>query len=139
VDEIATPDELRGMFAKAVRALRRLMKRGYFDIPKRLARRAIELRRETDSVLGFLASGRCKLSPELFVERPELYATYQGWCFAEGIKPESKPLFQQAVKNQHPEVWKSRLHGYDRWRGIGLTNSDGEFASRGKQDHEEAK
>ena len=84
----------------------------------------LPLRRETDSVLGFIGSDRCRFAPALRTSRKDLYEAYQAWCGSEGLRID---VTQQSLADATGSVREvvSRALGQLRRQGVVARNGDG--------------
>lgn len=86
------PSELSGLANRAVAGLRRLMERGYFDIPESVAAETDRYKLTADSVLSFLSETREKGEIDKNSQLlSEMYADYKCWCRDSGRHELSQP------------------------------------------------
>lgn len=104
--QLHRPTEMRGMFAKSILGLQRLMERGRFELPAPAAKATRQFRIDTDPVAAFVDDELV-----LFVDGWEpsavLVSRYKSWCLDNGRMPLSAQRFRRALKQQlgfHPNA-----------------------------------
>ena len=90
--------ELPGILAWAVEGLKRVLKRGYLEIPEEAQLAADELQRESNTAIGFVET--CfDFDPDTAVSIPDAYAAYRSYHieeFGDGAIPSPK-TFGRAI------------------------------------------
>jgi P4 family phage/plasmid primase-like protien len=82
-ERITTPDELAGVAARAVPALRRLLARRMFESTPTMDETMDHFARRIDQVAQWIED-RCELVPDHFTDRATAYASYKLWSSGEG-------------------------------------------------------
>jgi putative DNA primase/helicase len=124
IRKLTTADELSGLLAYAVAALRRLVNRGRFEPSEAVTRALGEYRRKTDTATGFLEE-RCVFEPAATERRSTLYETYVQWCKDNGRQALGASRFNERVESGW-EASTRRVKGIWEWKGLRLrTVSDG--------------
>lgn len=115
---LTTAAELSGLLAKAVPALRDLMRRGRFVLPGSVEAAGERYRSKLDTVRGFVAE-MCSLHPAAWVPRPMLYRVYRTWATDSGRMPVSVEKFNEHLR-QGFSVEESTRRGVRGWAGVGV-------------------
>ena len=84
--KLQTKSELQGIAARGVKALRRLMKRGDFDMPASATAARDEFARRVDQVRAWVDEC-CNVGEHPFQPRTPLYQAYTTWAARDGYKP----------------------------------------------------
>src|SRR5439155_19920738 len=71
--------EIGGFLVRAVAGLQRLMARGRFALPPSVERARERYRYMLDTVRAFVRE-ECRLDPEAWVDRADVYRSYKEWC-----------------------------------------------------------
>jgi putative DNA primase/helicase len=95
---LQTKDELAGIAAKAMPALRRLMQRGDFDIPESGLQAYDEFARRVDQVRTWVNDCADIQPDHPFVLRTALYTAYKAWAERDGHKPVKASEFYERVE-----------------------------------------
>lgn len=74
-DRLQTEDELRGVLARGVSALPKLMKRGRFDEPESVRDAKVTFIKDSDAFKAFLYE-HCEFDPEAWIKRSSLHRFY---------------------------------------------------------------
>lgn len=89
--------ETEGIFVQAVEGLRRLMERGYFDLPEPVLKANDDYKARLDTVRTFVED-HCTVGLDLWVTKAGLYKAYREWAKDSGHLPLSTPTFNQRLK-----------------------------------------
>jgi P4 family phage/plasmid primase-like protien len=111
IEQLATKEELEGFLVVAVEGLRRLMKRGYIEIPASVRAAGKEMREDLDTVGGFVRDC-CQLGPDLWMPKADWYKGYTLWCAQNGRKAFSST---RAYK-QLASIYKDAIDGSEAAR-----------------------
>lgn len=121
-----TPDELAGIAARAVPALRRLLDRGDFDLPDSGKAAYEEFTRRVDQVRTWL-NDQCEIGGDSFVSRVGLYRAYREWATRDGYRPLKAAAFYDRINAAgHQPIKVQGIRGY---RGITVGHVPGSFSS----------
>jgi len=120
LEKLVIPEELSGLLNLALAGLKRLEKRGHYEIPKSVKDEIESYQLENDSARQFF-NEKCKLQPKNVILRRELYAAYEFYCHENGYKPVGQMEFNQRLKDVFPEV-KQRNDKGKCWSGITLAS-----------------
>lgn len=77
---------------------------------------------ESDAVARFIDQ-KCLTGPYYHVKSSDLFATWTGWCKAEGEEPGTQTAFSIAISNRGFD--KRKTGGVMHWAGIGLEGDGG--------------
>lgn len=128
--------ELPGILLWAIEGWRRLRERGHFVQPASSAEDVADME-DLTSPIGKFVRDRCVLPHQLdvlafdkpSVSKQRLYEVWVRWCQAEGIPPESKPIFGRNLRAAVPSITYSQPRdGKNRvptYVGIGLRDQIG--------------
>jgi len=125
LQQLTTKEELSGLAVLAVRDLKKLMDRGYFELPASVEEAREKYREKLDSVKVFL-SEQCEIDPLFTVGKTVLYQKYQEWCKSNGRIPVGGQRFGEKLTNEigPDRVKEVRPGGGNRvWQGVGLVNN----------------
>jgi len=115
--KLTAPEELSGFLNLALKGLRRLTARGYFEESASMRQAGASYRAKADTVAGFVRDC-CVVAPDEVVGRSYLHKVYTQWCKNSNRHPISAQRFNDHLPTLAPvEVFKS---GVEKWRGIGL-------------------
>lgn len=116
--------EIEGILVLAVKGLRRLLKRGRFDLPEPVQAAKDEYEMRLDSVKTFIAEV-CTVGPDRWIVKSSLYRVYRDWAKEQGRPPMSAPMFNQRLKEHLGDAVdgtrQKRVDGRNVglvWRGI---------------------
>jgi putative DNA primase/helicase len=121
-EKLSSPQELSGIFNRALAGLRRLYQRGRFTLPQAVTNALNEYKKMNDSVLAFC--DECtELKPDGFTSKPLFYESYCTWCEQQGLRPVSQTRLKDRLLQARPTVEDGRetRSGPRVWRGIELT------------------
>jgi putative DNA primase/helicase len=113
----AIKGEGAGILNWAIEGLRRLTKRGRFEIPPCIQDATDDFQRNNDIPAAFVED-QCLEGPALDVRSNLLYRAYADWCIANG----NKPMSSTSVSNEWERLGYSKSHQRDGnyWQGISL-------------------
>lgn len=117
--ELQAPNELEGLFARAVRGLQRLMTRGQFDPPPSVRAAGEEFRRTTDPVASFAGECLNLTNPDLWLERKLIYDRYRTWCEDNGRRAAGTSTFYERLRNVATAATETKRQGRRGFLGIG--------------------
>jgi len=109
--------ELEGLLVQAVEALRRLMKRGHFDIPASVKGEAARFQEHVDTVIAFLGDS-CEVDLTAWTSRRELYTAYTRWCGANGRRPLASRNVYSKLLEQLPSLTERPRQGVRGFTGL---------------------
>jgi putative DNA primase/helicase len=107
---LQTKAELQGIAVKAMPALRALMERGDFDLPKTGRAARDEFARRVDQVRMWVDECCSIGDAQLFAPRSELYRHYRDWAIRDGHKAVKASEFYDRL-DTIPGVTATRHHG----------------------------
>jgi len=117
---LTTADELRGVAAKAIPALRGLMERQRFAETESAVEAKQEFRRASDPVTSWIEE-RCHVDPALgSIKRTTMYENYKGWASANGHQALSARKFNGRVLGFGGGISQVRVNGYESFKGVEL-------------------
>lgn len=97
-DRLQRPEELRGIAARGISVLGRLLARGDFEVTASGQAAREEFIKRVDQVHTWLAEC-CSIAPDHpFVPRTELYQAYKQWAFRDGHKPVRASEFYERLE-----------------------------------------
>ena len=109
IDELTTPEELSGLFNRALRGLERLIRRQEFS-ENETTRKALErYKTQNDNVKEFLEE-HCEVRMESEVEREDLYGRYKNFCEVNKYGATSQRRFNERIEALYPQVKKDRAN-----------------------------
>jgi putative DNA primase/helicase len=112
IDRLTTPEELSGLLNLAVEGLRRLMKRGRFNIPAVMSEALDQYKLATDTVTGFIEDRYTVTgNRRARVRRGQMYEEYDRWCSKNGKFVLSAPKFKEQLLATYPKVREVKLRG----------------------------
>ena len=117
--KITAPNELEGLLVKTVEALRTLLSRGKFLVPRSVQAAGEGYRDRLDSVRAFV-SEECiidLLHPNLWTSRSALYQGYRRWAQNSGRQSLSNASFNARLRQDFKLEEKGR-RGQRGWGGI---------------------
>ena len=117
IEKLTTPQELSGLLNLALPALRRLMNRKQFNLPRSVAQELNYYRTANDSVAEFLEEN-CQLDPTYLYSTTMLFTHYMTWAKACNYKPCNIKEFTQRLLQLHPEIKLDKNKGKRHWKGI---------------------
>lgn len=123
-DRLTTKAELSGIAAKAMPALRRLMERGDFELPKSAVDALDDFRRKVDQVRTWI--DECaELAPEhgAHINRTHLYACYKAWATRDGHKAVKASEFYERLESAGAK--HAKIHGVRGFSGIKVIDPAG--------------
>jgi putative DNA primase/helicase len=94
------------------------------DDPEQATMATNAYRAEFDALARFIDQ-QCLTGPHFNVGSAELFRAWSAWCSAEGEDADTQKAFSTALTNRGFDKFKDGA-GRMRWRGLGLTASDGE-------------
>jgi putative DNA primase/helicase len=100
-------EEAPGIFNWALEGLDRLRERGYFLTPgsAQEAQRHLE---DLASPVGAFVRDRCRVGPDLIVDKDDLWAVWKEWCSEEGAHPGTKAVFVRNLRASVPDAIPQR-------------------------------
>ena len=128
IDKLTTPMEIPGLINRALIGYARLLKEGDFSVPKESKRLLVDYLEATDSVATFIKERVHKVEGAR-VSKADLYLEYRDYCRGDayeggmGMRPLSRPRFNNRLSHLLPGLRESKLSGSDRrraWIGISL-------------------
>jgi len=122
--------ELDGIFLWALKGLKRLRDRGYFEESASMLNVKDEYRKENNNVIIFVAE-MCVLDAHDDISKDDLYQAYNNWCLDSGYRPLSKITFGRELIRQYASVNKGRSSSARTWKGIRL-RKEGEVDISGR-------
>lgn len=119
-EKLATPEELSGIFNKALKGLQTLYLLNSFTMPPQVKEALAEYKRQNDSVLAFC--DECA-EPGGIAVKADFYYSYKIWCEEQGLKPVSQKKLKASLLQAFPNVTESREGntGPRYWEGLHLT------------------
>lgn len=120
-EKLATPEELSGIFNKALKGLQTLYLLNSFTMPPQVKEALAEYKRQNDSVLAFC--DECA-EPGGIAVKADFYYSYKIWCEEQGLKPVSQKKLKASLLQAFPNVTESREGntGPRCWEGLHLTS-----------------
>ena len=117
--KLSTPQELSGIFNRALTGLKNLELLSSFTQPAAVRAALAEYMQSNDSVLAFCEE--C-IEPGGFTSKPGLYSSYKLWCEQQGLKPVSQKKLKPSLLQVYPNIEESRDGnlGSRGWVGIRL-------------------
>ncbi|MGH3484741.1 MAG: phage/plasmid primase, P4 family [Nocardioidaceae bacterium] len=112
-ERLHTKDELAGVAAKAMPAMRRLMERGDFDLPKSGMNALDDFKRRVDQVRTWVNECTELNVDHPFIARTTLYRTYKDWAARDGNKAVKAAEFYDRLGSIRGVV-PTRIHGGQR-------------------------
>jgi len=109
-----------GILNWALEGLRRVQKRGGFDIPKCVQDASDSFAKNNDKATLFFEEC-CLRDPEYKTQSSMLYTSYKAWCFDNGYKPQSS--HKMAGEWERLGCTRRRSGGRSFWLGVGLLES----------------
>ena len=103
-DRLTTKEELAGIAAKAIPALRNLMQRRQFTEPESAVKATEEFRRRVDQVRTWLDECADINSAHPWVNRTTLYEAYTNWAKRDGQRPVKASEFYDRLESIDPAV-----------------------------------
>ena len=91
---LTTPDEISGIFNRALWGLKRLFTREQFTEPESVRQALAQYKIENDTVAAFV-SECCREWEDGFISKDDFYHTYALWCEDQGL-----PMRQKVPKNK---------------------------------------
>ncbi|MEU6999927.1 phage/plasmid primase, P4 family [Nonomuraea sp. NPDC046570] len=113
------PEEIRGIAAKAVPALQRLMARGNFDEPPSALEAMAEFKRRTNQLESWLDEC-CERTPDTWAERVTFYDAYRRWAEHGRYGVLKAAEFYDRMRNAGIEEAKRK--GTRGFKGVTVTN-----------------
>jgi len=110
-------DEAPGILNWAIEGLRRLRKRGRFEIPESV-RQATETFKQDNDKAALFVSECCQTGPDKRTQSQLLYNAYRQWCLDNGLRPESSTTM--AAEWDRLGFERKRIIGKSWWQGVGL-------------------
>lgn len=106
-----------GILNWAIEGLRRLTRRGRFEIPSCIQDATQDFQRNNDIPAAFV-DDQCLKGDDLRVRSDLLYRAYADWCISNG----NKPMSSTSVANEWERLGYLKSHQRDGnyWHGIGL-------------------
>lgn len=114
--------ELPGIFLWALEGLKRLRRRGQFELTDSSRAMLEEMRPDLPSSRQFLQMC-CEQAPGAWTSTDALYAAYESWCVDMDLRPEARSKFCQKIGWDFPEATQQREGSGDRrygYAGISL-------------------
>ena len=116
--------ELSGILNWMLDGAEDLADSGNFVVTREQTQMLKDYREENSSVEGFMAECT-ELSPDVYIETPELYSEYKKWCQSDGgRKPKSKITFNKELRSLASKsgqvTFKERTSGHDEAKFIGI-------------------
>lgn len=121
-EKLTEPTELEGILVSAVGAMRRLLRRGRFEVPASVRDAGEDYREHVDSAAAFLREA-CVLEPEAWVARTELYRTYRRWCGEAGRHPLADRNFYERLARLG--LTPAKRHGVRGFWGLRFASGGG--------------
>ncbi len=112
-------DELSGIFIWALEGLKRLRKRGNFQIDMNMHNDVLLYQQENNNVLVFVDE-KCDFQAGARTYIKDLYESYKDWCLSDGYKPSSKKNFVKEIDKNFKNVKKDRTRDGRQLEGICL-------------------
>ena len=135
------PEELPGILNLAMEGLRRLRKRGYFDLPAS-SRAAIErIQLKAAPIFGFL-DDCCEVGGDYSIERDVLFEVYVMWAENAKHKPMTKTAFVAALEDVDTAIKCERPRGPGgrrNYRLYGIRQHQWDGAARKAEEDEMAR
>lgn len=117
IDELATPEELSGLFNRAMQGLKRLMPNQEFS-ENETTRQALEVyKTANDNVKEFLEE-YCEVQIGGEVERTELFGRYKRFCKSNEYRAVSQRKFNARLEELYPQVDKTLSGDSDSRKAI---------------------
>lgn len=129
-DRLTTPDELAGVAAKAMSALRRLMARGDFALPRSATEAKSKFVRAVDQVQSWLDERATVDSSLPHISRKLLYEDYRSWALDSGHRPVKASEFYDRLEDAGAE--KAKVKGFRGFKGIMIGQEDDDDDARGQ-------
>src|ERR1700757_2111267 len=95
--QLQTDDELQGVLARGIAALPALMERGRFTEPKSVREAKSQFISRSDALRSFLDE-ECKLGPDEWIAKTDLYQAYRRHAQDNGSKVMSNREFYSRVE-----------------------------------------
>ncbi len=120
--KLIAQDQLEGLLVKAVKGLRRLMKRGRFELPQSVLNAGQAYREHVDTVETFL-NEECSFKIDGWTARSRLFARYRDWVSRTGRIPVTPRAFNERVRSAYSDSIVERgRNGIQGWRGIQVSD-----------------
>lgn len=116
-------EEIDGIFLLLVDGLKKLLKRGYFDLSGDVQESIHQYRRENNNVLIFVDE-ECVLSDTCHIPKSNLYSSYKIWCEMNGNYYLSQIKFGRELVQHFDGISEIRKNNERFWKGIALNNQD---------------
>jgi len=123
--------ELLGILAWAVKGCLEWQKYGLAE-PKAVTNATSDYRHEQD-VLGDFIEDCCLLLPTAAVSKHELKIAYETWCNNAGSQPASQKTFRARLIERG--ITEGKSGGTRYWKGIALSDSEGQQGQLGQEGH----
>jgi putative DNA primase/helicase len=123
IDKLTTPEELSGLLNLAIAGLKKLLTRGYFEVPDTAAAALLEYNLQNDSAKAYLLECVSE-SSESKITRKYLYEEYKNYCQESEIHPVSSKKFTPKVREAFPKIGELTSSGERYWTGIKIGIED---------------
>ena len=100
-------EELPGILNWALKGLKSLRARGFFDVPNRSKKLLAEHRGASNPELLFFEE-ECKARQGAEIQVDDLYGRYSEWCRVGGHKAMSKGELGKALRRRYPQIERKR-------------------------------
>jgi putative DNA primase/helicase len=100
-------EEAPGIFNWVLEGLDRLREPGYFLTP-RTAKEAQRHLEDLASPVGAFVRDRCRVGPDLIVDKDDLWTAWKDWCSEEGAHPGTKAVFVCNLRASVPDAVPQR-------------------------------
>ncbi|MFA5771422.1 MAG: phage/plasmid primase, P4 family [Thermoplasmata archaeon] len=129
LEKITTNEELSGLFNWAVEGLKRLLTQGGFSYRETTEEIRDKYERMSNPLSAFIKD-KIEIDPNSYVSKDEFYAEFVKYCQENKLLTKAKNVVGRDLPSHIPTVCteRPRIRG-DRiqvWKGIKLTNKDGE-------------
>jgi P4 family phage/plasmid primase-like protien len=118
-EKLSTPEELSGIFNRALAGLDRLYSNSDFTIPAQVDAALGEYHRANDSVVAFV-SECCDITPDGRIAKADFRAAYGPWCVDQGMTRMGDRKIKESLRLAVPGLGEAREgnRGRPQWTGF---------------------